>query len=323
MCTAITFKSEDSYFGRTLDVEFSYGEEIVITPRNYRFVFRDKGEMKNHYAIIGTALVKNNYPLYFDAANECGLAMAGLNFPQNAFYYEKAEGKDNVTPFEFIPWILSQCRNLDEAKNLIDKINLWDMNFSCDIPLSPLHWIIADKEKSITVETLKDGMKIYDNPVGVMTNNPPFDFHTANLAEYANLTPENPQNVFGDTGLHLHSLGLGAKGLPGDNSSASRFIRIAFTKANATSLNGENESVGQFFHILNSVNQVKGCTRGKDGTCMYTDYTSCINLDKGIYYYTTYSNRCISAIDMNKAKLDSEELYVYPMIKNQIINRQN
>lgn len=323
MCTAITYKTDDSYFGRTLDVCFSYGEEIVITPRNFPFVFRSKGEMKKHYSIIGSALVKNDYPLYFDGANEYGLAMAGLNFPENAVFHKKAEGKDNISPFEFIPWVLSQCKNLDEAKVLLGRINLWDESFSEDMPSSPLHWIVADKENSITVESVKEKIKIYENQVGVLTNNPVFDYHLLNLAEYVNLTNKMPDNSFNGVILNLHSQGFGAKGLPGDNSSASRFIRAVFTKLNAEKVSGENESVSQFFHILGSVNQVKGCTKTENDKNMFTAYTSCINLQKGIYYYTTYSDRCISAVNLHKCNQNGDKLTKYPFEKNLIINKQN
>ena len=122
MCTAVTYQTKDFYFGRTLDHDVSYQEQIVITPRNYPFHFKKKEVAENHYAIIGMAHVSKNYPLYYDAINEKGLAMAGLNFVGNAYYKEKIEGKDNITQFEFIPWILSQCATVEEAKNSILKI---------------------------------------------------------------------------------------------------------------------------------------------------------------------------------------------------------
>ena len=85
MCTAATYKTKDFYFGRTLDYEFSYGDEITITPRNYQFEFRSMGKMQTHYAMIGMAYISDNYPLYYDAVNEKGLGMAGLNFVGNAY----------------------------------------------------------------------------------------------------------------------------------------------------------------------------------------------------------------------------------------------
>ena len=123
MCTAATYKTKDFYFGRTLDYEFSYGDEVTITPRNYCFHFREKDDINNHYAIIGMAHVLDDYPLYYDAINEKGLGVAGLNVVHNACYKEKIDGKDNIAQFEFIPWILSNCATVSEAKKLISKIN--------------------------------------------------------------------------------------------------------------------------------------------------------------------------------------------------------
>ena len=319
MCTAITYKTDASYFGRNLDLEYTYDEKVTVTPRNFRFDFRRKESIFSHYAIIGMATVVDNYPLYYDAANEYGLGMAGLNFPDNAYFGEEKDGKDNISPFEFIPWILSQCRNVEEAEKLLAKINLCNINFSESLPVSPLHWIIADKEKAITVESVKDGLKIYENKFGVLTNNPPFDYHVNYLSDFSNLTPYSVKNYL----CKPYSRGLGAKGLPGDLSSTSRFIRAVFTKLNSVSDKGENESVSQFFHILNSVEMTRGCLRVENEKNMITVYSCCINLDKGIYYYTTYENRCVSAVDMHKCSLDKSGIYVYPLSKNLIINKQN
>lgn len=323
MCTAITYKTKASYFGRTLDLEYSYNEKVVVTPRNFIFDFCRKESIKNHCAIIGMAIIENDYPLYYEAANECGLAMAGLNFPGNACYFPEENGKDNISPFEFIPWILSQCRNLDDARRLLEKINLCDINFSEKMPLSPLHWIIADKEKAITVESVGEGLKIHENPVGVLTNNPTFDYHMTYLSDFVNLTADVPQNRFAGTELSLYSRGMGAKGLPGDCSSTSRFVRSAFVKLNSVSGGSEKESVNQFFHILSSVEQVRGCVRLPENKRVITVYTSCINLNRGIYYYTTYENRTISAVQMYNCDLESKELFIYNLKDTQIINMQN
>lgn len=319
MCTAITYKTRDTYFGRTLDLELSYNEKVVVTPRAFRLDFRRKESLNYHYAIIGMAVAENDFPLYFEAANEHGLGMAGLNFPGNAHYFSEEAGKDNISPFEFIPWILSQCKTLEEARTLLGKINICDINFSKDMPLSPLHWIIADKEKAITVESVKAGLKIYENPVGVLTNNPNFDYHMTYLSDFVNLTSSVPENRFAGTELSLYSRGMGAKGLPGDLSSTSRFVRAAFTKLNSLSGKSENESVSQFFHILSSVEQVRGCVRLPDNKNVITVYTSCINLNQGIYYYTTYGNRSISAVQLNACNLEGEEIFIYPLNDTQII----
>ena len=324
MCTAITYKTKDFYFGRTLDYEISYGDEVTITPRNYEFNFRHKQNIKNHYAIIGMAYVTENYPLYYEAVNEKGLGIAGLNFVGNAQYNKKIKGKDNITQFEFIPWILSQSTTVKEAQELIEKINFLDEPFSPNLPLAQLHWIISDSIESITVEAVKDGIKIYENPVGVLTNNPTFDKQMFELNNYMNLSTKSPKNTFAKSlNLDKYSRGMGAIGLPGDLSSQSRFIRAAFVKMNSVSKEEEKESVSQFFHILNSVEQQRGCCELDDGIFEITIYTSCCNASKGIYYYTTYDNHQITAIDMHKENLNSENLIRYPLIKDEQIKMQN
>ncbi len=324
MCTAATYKTKDFYFGRTLDYDISYGEEIVITPRHYSFPFRNIGMMKKHYAMIGAAHVAENYPLYYDAVNEKGLGMAGLNFVGNADYKDKSRDYVNIAPFEFIPWIVSQCATVKEAKVLLNKINLVNIPFNNELPLAQLHWIIADREEAITVESVKDGLKVYNNPMGILTNNPPFEQQVFQLNNYMNLSTKPPQNYFcNKLPLHTYSRGMGALGLPGDLSSQSRFVRATFVKMNSISGNSESESVSQFFHILGSVDQQKGCCVVNDGQLEFTIYTSCCNADKGIYYYTTYNNHQITAVNMRKERLDSTCLIRYPLILDGQIKFQN
>ena len=320
MCTAATYQTECFYMGRTLDYEFSYGEEITITPREFPFEFRHGGTLSNHYAIIGMAHAAGGYPLYYDAVNEKGLGMAGLNFVGNAKYAQPREGMRNVAQFEFIPWILSQCAELSQARELISGMNLTGTPFSEQLPAAQLHWIIADRSGCIVVESTEKGLQIHENKAGVLTNNPPFEQQMAMLNNYMGLSPRDPQNTFAE-GLELtrYSRGMGAVGLPGDLSSASRFARVAFTRNNSRSGSSEAESVGQFFHILGSVEQQRGCCELDNGKYEITLYTSCCNADKGIYYYTTYENNQITAVDMHKEDMDGTELVSYPLVKEQQI----
>ncbi len=324
MCTAVTYQTKDFYFGRTLDLEFSYHETVTVTPRKFPFRFRKSGELREHYAVIGMAFVSDGYPLYYDAVNEKGLGMAGLNFPGNAVYKPVRRGMDNVAPFEFIPWVLGQCMNLSQAKQLLERINLINMDFSQSLPLSPLHWMIASREGTLTVEPMEEGVKVYENPVGVLTNNPPFYFQMENLNNYMSISSEPPINRFAK-GLELktYSRGMGGLGLPGDLSSVSRFVRAAFTKLNSCSGNSEEESVGQFFHILGAVEQQRGCVHLCSGQYEITVYTSCCNVDKGIYYYTTYENREITGVDMYRENLDGYTISVYPLRKVQQLRIEN
>ncbi|EOE09518.1 choloylglycine hydrolase [Enterococcus faecalis EnGen0080] len=324
MCTAITYVSKDHYFGRNFDYEISYNEVVTITPRNYKFSFREVGNLDHHFAIIGIAAGIADYPLYYDAINEKGLGMAGLNFSGYADYKKIEEGKENVSPFEFIPWVLGQCSTVDEAKKLLKNLNLVNINFSDELPLSPLHWLLADKEQSIVVECTKEGLRVFDNPVGVLTNNPTFDYQLFNLNNYRVLSTRTPKNNFSDQiELDIYSRGMGGIGLPGDLSSVSRFVKATFTKLNSVSRSSEYESISQFFHILSSVEQQKGLCDVGDEKYEYTIYSSCCNLEKGIYYYRTYDNSQITAVDMNKENLEKDSLIVYPMVETQQINYAN
>lgn len=324
MCTAAVYNTKDFYFGRTLDYESSYGERVTITPRNYPFVFCRTRVVKAHYAMIGMAHIAEDYPLYYDAVNEKGLGMAGLNFVGNADYRKNAPEKDNVAPFEFIPWILSQCASVKEARALIANMNMEERAFSKKLPIAQLHWIIAGRDGAITVESVKEGIKIYDNPVGILTNNPPFDEQMLQLNNYMRLSNKPPKNCFSQKlDLRAYSRGMGALGLPGDLSSQSRFVRAAFVKMNSVSGDSETESVSQFFHILGSVDQQRGCCDIGNGCYEVTIYTSCCNASRGVYYYTSYDNHQITAVDMNKENLNAKRLISYPLITAEQIRMQN
>ena len=324
MCTAATYQTRDFYFGRTLDYEFSYGDEVTITPRGYAFAFRHAGRLEHPYAMIGMAHVAQDYPLYYDAMNEHGLCMAGLNFVGNAAYADVIPGRENVAQFELIPYLLGQCASVAEARDRLARLNLVGTPFSAQLPAAQLHWLLADQHQAVVIESMADGLHIYDNPVGVLTNNPPFPQQLFQLNNYMSLSPRQPENRFApQLPLAPYSRGMGALGLPGDLSSASRFVRVAFTRMNAVSGDSEAESVSQFFHILGSVEQQRGCCEVRDGQYEITLYTSCCNAARGIYYYTTYENRQITAVDMHRENLNGSALIRYPLITEQQIAHQN
>lgn len=323
MCTAITFKTKNHYFGRNLDLEYHYNESVVITPRNFPFKFTQLPEQKNHYALIGIATVEDGYPLYYDASNEHGLSAAGLYFPQNACYNEPQKNAYNIAAFEFIPWLLSSFKTVAEALPILERTNFTSTAFNVCFPPTPLHWLVADKAQAITLEALTHGVKIYANPIGVLTNNPTFDIQMFNLNNYIGVSAHDPEVRFADgASLESYSRGMGGLGLPGDLSSMSRFVRAAFTKLNSTSSPEENDSVGQFFHILSSVAHSRGTVK-VDGKDEITVYSSCCNTDMGIYYYTTYNNCAISAVDMHKEDLNGDRLTAYPLIREENIFWQN
>lgn len=320
MCTAMTYETKGFYFGRNLDNMESYGEEVVVTPRRFPLKFRRAGTLEEHHAIIGVATVMDGEPLYYDAVNEAGLCMAGLNFPGNAVYGDCMDGCDDIAHFEMITWVLGQCSDLSGARRLLRRLNIVKDTFNEATPAAPLHWIVSDRSGSVVVEQTKDGLDVYDNPAGILTNNPPFPMQMAGLNRYMGLTPEDPENLMAPAlSLTAGSHGMGALGLPGDLSSESRFARAVFMKENSISGSSEEESVSQFFHILDTVAFPNGCCELPDGRFEKTIYSSCCSVDKGIYYYTTYGNRQITAVDMDTAGRDGRELVRYDMGDSQQI----
>lgn len=302
MCTSIALNAESFCFGRNMDIDYSFGEKVVITPRSFPFSFKKAEMPEKHYSFIGMGAVEKNFPLYAEGGNENGLCIASLKFTDNACYSEtEIKGKSNITPYELIPWILGKCRNLSEAKKLIAETNIIGIPFSEKLPLAPLHWHIADKSGSITVECTKDGMKIYDNPFGVLTNNPPFPFHCENISQYERLTPEYPF----DSKIKPFGLGFGGIGLPGDFSPASRFVKAYFLLKNSVT---ENDDIAQFFHILDNVSIPRGAVITPDKKCHYTTYSCCIDTKDMTYYYKTYNSMAINSVKVTEELKNGEKL---------------
>ncbi|MBR2640715.1 MAG: linear amide C-N hydrolase [Oscillospiraceae bacterium] len=286
MCTAVSFKNKNALFGRNLDLDYHYSESVAVVPRNFPFAFK-----KNRFAIIGTAFVKNGFPLFYDGMNEKGLFAAGLNFPKSAVYFPEREGFLNVASFELIPWILSTCKNLSEAKEKLNQANVLNTNFEESLPATPLHWFFADKTGSIVAEPVESGLKIYENPAGVLTNEPPFPKHLENLGKIKG-------TVFAE-----------------NLSSEERFAKAVFMKENCAF---EKDFVTQFFKILESVGKTELKEKPEK-----TVYSSCADPENLVYYYKTYENGRISAVDMKKENLDGEKIISYPMVFENDIFFQN
>ena len=324
MCTCIDFTTKDHYFGRTLDLEYRFDEKVVITPRNYCFALKNGTTIRTRYAMIGMASVKENYPLYAEATNEKGLSIAGLNFLGNACFFPEDKSRFNLTPYELFPYFLGLYSTVADLREILPDLNITDIPLSEDIPLAELHWMISDGTECIILEQMEDGLKIYDNPVGILTNNPPFSYHLANLNNYMNLTPCCPENRFSDKlNLQQYGMGLGAIGLPGDSSPSSRFVKASFTKLNSVCEKDEMSSVTQFFHILGSVSIVKGTTLTKDGLDDLTTYACCMNTTRGIYYYKTYNNSQITALRMTGREKCRKTLCIHDLIDTQQVRYVN
>lgn len=324
MCTAISFNASHHFFGRNLDLDYTFNQEVVITPRDYPFYFRNGQSITQHYAMIGMAVISNDYPLYFDATNDQGLSIAGLNYPKNAYYAPSTNTPNDIASFELIPYLLTQCKTVEEVKTKLTNAVITNQPFSPEFPNSPLHWLVSDKHASLTIESDKDGLHLYDNPVGVLTNNPPFPMQLFNLNNYRHLSPKTYDTLFSET-LHLdsYSNGMGGMGLPGDLSSMSRFVRACYTKETCLTFQCIPKDINQFFHILGSVEQTKGVCDVGEEHYEYTIYSSCCDTTTGSYYYKTYDNSQINAVHLANEPLDTQTLLSYPLVTEPAIHHIN
>lgn len=311
MCTAIWTGEGYPLFGRTLDIECSYGETVIVTPRTFPIRFLHERGAWEHPAMIGVGCVQNGTPLYYDAINEHGLAMAGLNFAMSAIYHPKRIGTYNVASFELIWWVLCQCKTVGEAESLLKKTNLVADSFSPALPATPLHWMIADCERSIVVESVDTGVKIYENHFGVLTNEPPFPYQAMHLCDYLHLNPQTPQNTICPAAeLRAYSNGLGAMGLPGDFSSASRFVRAVFLNHHTARETNCDRAINRFFHLTEHLAVPKGCVLTERGA-MQTLYTSCADLQNLRYYTESYQTRLRRSVSLSSLDLQSDTLRLF------------
>lgn len=319
MCTAMSFRREKFYFCRNLDYFHSFGEDIVSIPRHYKMQFSNQEIIPTHYAFIGMAKIKNNYPLLFDGCNEKGLCIAGLNFEGNACFNTPLAYKNNLCQYEIMPYILCKCKNTDEAAELLRDINIIDIGFDSDTPPSPLHYFIADKDKSIVFEFTSFGGNIYENPFDILTNNPPYPYHAQNMASYFSLSVEASISEFGYM-CHTGGIsnGLGAMGMPGDYSSPSRFVRGSFVLKSAKGYDDEKKDVNQGFHILSAVEVPFGCVKEADGY-LRTLYSTVIDTQNLVYYCKKYECNTLFSAKLWKENLEGDGIFKYTPLSNSTV----
>ena len=314
MCTAINETRGRHLFGRTLDLEYSYNEKVVITPRKYEREFIHEDARRTRFAIIGCAAMFEGMALYYDGANETGLCAAALNFPNFCEYHAKKSDKHNVASFELIPFILGECKNVSEAVYLLEKTNITPDAFSDKLSATPLHWMFADESRAVTLESTTDGIKIHENPFGVMTNAPDFRYHVTHLSDHMDLSPRPAQNnLCPSCEIKNYSRGSGAIGLPGDYSSASRFVKAVYVKEHTEGSNTKDGSIERFFHMMDSVSVPSGCVITDEGKNVRTVYTSCIDTAAKVYYFTTYDDRRIRAVSLRECAAAGESYTVFDM----------
>lgn len=302
-----------------MDLFYNFDQRLIKLPKRCRIDLRFVGSIAEHYSMVGMGTCADGckLPLYADAMNSYGLCMAGLDFPENAVYAKSTVAeKENVAAFELIPWVLGSCKTVDEAEALLLRTNIIGEPVNDTVGVAPLHWMIADRWRSLVVESVEDGVKLYSNRFNALTNNPDFRFHCENMRQYASLSADAPGGKLGDAlELSPFSYGFGALGLRGDASSASRFVKAAFLThfCGDLKLDNEYQRVLQCFRILNSLAMVKGSVITPDGREDTTIYSACMSPESGKYYFSAYFDARIYSVEMPSDSCEADTLIELPL----------
>lgn len=314
MCTVINQTDGYHLFGRTLDLPYTYGEEVVITPRGYPLPLAHQPPTKTTHTIMGVAHVEGDFPLYYDAVSECGLCMAALNFPDYATYHPPVEGERNLASFELMLWLLGECNTIEDALDLLKNTNITPHPFNANLPATPLHWMLSDAHTSVVIESTKAGLEIHPNPLHAMTNAPTFPQQLTRLADLMHLSPKPPVNTLcPNAPLPLYSHGMGSVGLPGDMTSFARLARGVYANTHTCHEGTREGEVNRFFHVMDMVSQPKGCAVTPDGKPIYTVYTSCGDPREMTYYVTTYETRRVRKIKAKASHKEGSDLVRFPL----------
>jgi choloylglycine hydrolase len=317
-CTGIRLMPKDGsvIYARTLEFPPAmFFSNIIIVPRGIEFTGETPTgvpglKWKAKYGIVG--MDSMGAPLLTDGLNEAGLGAGAFFHPGFANYqkFEEANAGRCLAPHDLITWILSQFATVDEVKASLDQVIVVPVKAPLWGFVAPLHYIVHDKSgKSIVIEYLKGKLTVYDNPLGIITNSPTFDWHLENLRNYVNLSPVEilPREILG---MQMSPLGGGSgmHGLPGDFSPPSRFVRATFLTAQSPQTGTAFEGIRQAFRILNQFDIPKGAHRtvADEAKAMYSEtvWTSAADLTNGRYFFHTISNRRVRLVDLKKVNLD-------------------
>lgn len=317
MCTAMTVQAANGacLFGRTMDFSIELDPQLYVIPENYRWNNAlDTAVFQNQYSFMG---IGQEIPqiTFADGVNERGFAVAALYFPGYARYSSleaaEAAGRTPVAAVELVHFLLGSCGSVEEAAQMLDSIEIVGVKDSVTQTVAPLHWIMADESGDCAViEQTDRGLQLFDNPLGVLANSPDFIWHMTNLRNYMNLSPEQvPSARWGEVKLAPFGQGGGSRGLPGDYTPPSRFVRTAFLKSHVTVPEGAEEAAVAGFHVLESVSIPKGAVRTAIGTDDYTQYTAFMDTASRTYYVKTYENSCVLVASL----YSNEETGGFPM----------
>lgn len=319
MCTALTLETSEGnhLFGRNVDLDSSELKNVLLIPRNYTYLTNVTNEEKRtKYALIGLGLMIGKRPVLVDGLNEKGLVCAVLDLPfHGEWNQEIVKEKINLSPCEVTPWLLSNCASIEEVITELKNLNIVSKPINPQVEVESIHWMVTDKTgKSIVIEKVKGKLRVYHNKVGVLTNEPTFDWHLANLNLYLKVTPNQARSTsWGQQSLKAFSQGFGSIGIPGDFSSPSRFIKAAFLRNHAVVGSTHEAALSEMFHILNAVAMIKGAVVTEQGKDYFTQCSTCMCQETGMYYYNTYNNNQINVIHLFEEDLDSQDVKIFPL----------
>jgi choloylglycine hydrolase len=322
-CTGITLKAGDGtvVHARTLEFAIDLHSDVIMVPRGYvRTGSTPDGKeglkWKAKYASVGANGV--GMPVIFDGLNEKGLSSGLFYFPTSAGYmtYAAADAGKTLAPWELGSWMLENFATVDEVRANIGKIVVPAVVFKEWGFSPPVHYIVQDASgKSIVIEYVDGKLNIHDNPLGVLTNSPTFDWQMTNLRNYVNFSMTNvPPVQLGSVKLEPFGQGSGMLGMPGDFTPPSRFVRaVAFSQSAFPSKTGQ-DAVLSAFHILNQFDIPKGAAREHEKDAHgniqadYTIWTSASDLTARQFYFRTYDNSQIRRVDLMKMNLDAKDI---------------
>lgn len=311
-CTGIRLIAADGSVvpGRTLEFGFDLQSDVIVIPKGTAIAGSTPDgapglRYTTKYGMAGANAV--GLPDIIDGINDQGLYVGLFYFPGYASY--PAQTPENtargMAPFEYGNWLLGNFASIEEVRANFDKAALLPVVLDAIKIAPPVHFVIHDRSgKSIVIEPVEGGLRLHENPLGVVTNSPTFDWHMTNLKNYVNLSVTNVPPI-ASSGVEIAQFGEGSglRGLPGDYTPPSRFVRAAvFSQAAPQSATGR-EAVLQAFHILNAFDIPLGSVREKAGgdTMDYTLWTSVADLTALKWHFRTFGDQSIRSVDLTEA----------------------
>lgn len=325
-CTGILLHAADGAVvrGRTMEFGTPLDSDVLLIPRGLAMsgIATDGNanglQWTTKYAAVG--LNGLQLPVLVDGLNEKGLGGGLFYFPGFADYQAVAADEESKTiaPWQLLTWALTNFATTDEVKAALQDIKVGNVEFGAWKMVPPVHLSLTDAaDKSIVVEYVAGELAIYDNPTGVLTNSPPYDWHLINLRNYITISPDPTKAVnLGSLDLDPLSTGGNLFGLPGDFSSPSRFVRATvFSVASPQQKSGQ-DAVMQGFHILDQFDIPEGAVpepAGSDPPFEITEWTTMSDLQTLTFYIWTFDNRAIQTINLNDLELESKEIVTYTL----------